>query len=149
MKTTFVNEIEILYRPNYDTVNLTKIVKSLDVADFLRSIWHDDLEHRERFYALYLNRQNKILGYYLISVGGMSGTYVDAKLVFQPAFAMNASSIIIAHNHPSGNLQPSASDRKLTENLSTVGKLLDMPILEHIILTKNSYYSFGYNGEIN
>lgn len=148
MRTTFAKEIEIVYKPNLSAANLIKIESAYDAVEFLRSIWPDDLEFRERFYAVYLNRQNKILGYFLISVGGISGTFVDAKLVFQPAFAMHASGIILAHNHPSGNLKPSGNDEKLTKNLVTAGKLLDMQVLEHIILTNDSFYSFANNSLI-
>lgn len=148
MKKSYANEIEIVYKPNLSAANLTKIESAHEAVEFLRSIWPDDLEFRERFYAIYLNRQNKILGYFLISIGGVSGTFVDAKLVFQPAFAMHASSIILAHNHPSGNLKPSTADEKLTKNLATVGKLLDLQVLEHIILTNESFYSFANNSLI-
>lgn len=85
-----------------------------------------------------LNRMNKVLGIYLISVGGFAGTVCDPKVVFQAALKTNASSIILAHNHPSGNLKPSDADLQLTEKLKKGGKLLDIAVLDHLILTEEA-----------
>lgn len=141
----YVNEIEVMYKPRLDITPLQKITSSKEIVDFLRSIWHDDIEYRERFYAVYLNRQNKILGYHIVSVGGAAATVADTKLIFQPALKLHANSIIIAHNHPSGKNNPSETDLKLTSNLYKSGKILSIPILDHIILTINNYYSFLEN----
>jgi DNA repair protein RadC len=149
MRTNFVNEVEVLYKPRLDTIELTKVVKSADVVDFLRKIWADDIEYRERFYAVYLNRNNKILGYYLVSMGSSCGTVTEPKMIFQPAICMHASTVIIAHNHPSGNTKPSDTDLKLTSRLCKAGQFLEIPILEHIILTKSEFYSFSDNGNLN
>lgn len=145
----YVNEIEVLYKPRLDITPLQKISTSKKTADFLRSIWHDDIEYRERFYAVYLNRQNKILGYHLVSVGSASGTVADTKIIFQPALKLHADSIIIAHNHPSGNINPSNADYKLTKKMFNAGEILTIPILDHIILTIDDYYSFSDNGTLN
>ncbi len=149
MRTNFVNEVEVIYKPRLDTVELTKVIKSSDVVDFLRKIWADDIEYRERFYAIYLNRNNKILGYYLVSMGSSCGTVTEPKMIFQPAISMHASSIILAHNHPSGNINPSSSDLKLTASMCKAGQFLEIPILEHIILTKSHFYSFADNGNLS
>ena len=148
MITAYVNEIEVLYKPRFESVRLTKVMKSADVAEFLRKIWTDDIEYRERFYAVYLNRQNQIIGYYLISIGSSCATIAEPKMIFQPAITMHASCIIIAHNHPSGSKNPSEADFKLTKKLTEAGKILEMPILEHIILTADGYYSFADNGNL-
>ncbi len=148
MKQHYVNEIEVLYKPRLDLAPLQKITTDKEIAMFLQTIWADDIEYRERFYAVYLNRQNKILGYYLISVGGCSGTVVDTKMIFQPAINLHASSIILAHNHPSGNINPSQADLTLTNKIVQAGKVLDIPITDHIILTVNNHYSFLHNGNI-
>jgi len=148
MKQHYVNEIEVMYKPRLDLKNLQKITSDKEIAMFLQTIWADDIEYRERFYAVYLNRQNKILAYYLISVGGCSGTVVDTKMIFQPAINFHASSIILAHNHPSGNTNPSQADITLTNKIVQAGKVLDIPITDHIILTVNNHYSFLHNGNI-
>ena len=144
----YVNEIEVIYKPRLDLTPLQKIRSDTETVEFLRSIWADDIEYRERFYAIYLNRQSKILGYYLISVGGNNGTVVDNKMVFQPAINLHSSGIVIAHNHPSGNLNPSSADIHLTKKIVDAGKALEIPILDHIILTVNSHYSFANNGNL-
>ena len=144
----YVNEIEVIYKPRLDLTPLQKIRSDTETVEFLRSIWADDIEYRERFYAIYLNRQSKILGYYLISVGGNNGTVVDNKMVFQPAINLHSSGIVIAHNHPSGNLNPSSADIHLTKKIVDAGKALEIPILDHIILTVNSHYIFANNGNL-
>lgn len=148
MKQHYVNEIEVMYKPRLDLTPLQKITSDKEIAMFLQTIWADDIEYRERFYAVYLNRQNKILAYYLISVGGCSGTVVDIKMIFQPAINLHASSIILAHNHPSGNTNPSQADITLTNKIVQAGKVLDIPITDHIILTIDNHYSFLHNGNI-
>jgi DNA repair protein RadC len=98
--------------------------------------------------VLLLNRNNQVLGVYSLSKGGVSGTFVDAKLVFSVALKCNASSIIIAHNHPSENLTPSEADKSLTKKLKRAGKYLDINLIDHVILSKDDYYSFIDNGLI-
>jgi DNA repair protein RadC len=91
---------------------------------------------------------NKVLGVVEISTGGTAGTYVDAKLVFAAALKSNCQTIILAHNHPSGYLQPSLEDEGLTQRLVEIGHLLSLPILDHIILTSEGYYSFADDGKL-
>lgn len=93
-----------------------------------------------------LNRNNEVLGICPLSRGGVSGTIVDAKLVFSIALKCNASSIIVAHNHPSGNLKPSDADIKLTKKLKQAAAYLDIQFLDHVIVTKNGYTSFSDKG---
>ncbi len=101
-----------------------------------------DLPHEE-FWILLLNRANKIMGREQISLGGVAGTVVDAKIVFRKAIEGMASSIILVHNHPSGNLQPSQQDIDLTKKLKKAGETLDITVFDHLIITDSSYFSFA------
>jgi len=102
----------------------------------------------EEFWILLLNRANRILKKLNISEGGISGTVADPKKIFKLALDNNASSIILCHNHPSGNIQPSESDVKLTNKLKEAGKMLDLPVIDHIIIGEDNYYSFADEGGI-
>ena len=103
---------------------------------------------QEQFKILLLNRANKVLGIYEVSTGGMSGTVADPKLIFATALKACASSIILSHNHPSGNLKPSNADLQLTQKVKEGGKLLDIEVYDHIILTTEGYYSFADEGQL-
>ena len=104
-----------------------------------------DLPHEE-FWILVLNRANRILGREQISQGGTAGTVVDAKMVFRKALEAQASSIVLCHNHPSGNLQPSQADIDLTRKLKQAGETLDILVLDHLIVSESGYYSFADEG---
>ena len=96
--------------------------------------------------VLLLNRANKTLGWSRISVGGVNGCVADPRIIFQTALKANASSIIVSHNHPSGNCEPSQSDIALTNKLRDAGNFLDIQVLDHVILTSEGYYSFADEG---
>lgn len=100
----------------------------------------------EEFWVILLNRANLVLGCQKISQGGVSGTVADPKLIFHQAITQLASGIILAHNHPSGNLKPSQADLDLTRKLVTAGKLLELPILDHLIIAGDNYFSFADEG---
>lgn len=106
-----------------------------------------DLQHEE-FWILVLNRANRVLQHINISTGGVSGTVVDAKVIFKKALEHTASSIILCHNHPSGNLRPSQADIDVTNKLKSAGKTLDIAVLDHLIVTDRGYYSFADEGMI-
>lgn len=127
---------------------LPQVTSSRDAEEILRLLWSDTLTYKEEFEILLLNTANKVLGICKISEGGVAGTVVDLKIVFQTALNANASSIILAHNHPSGNLKPSEADRSLTKRITEGGKLLDIKVLDHLILTYQGYYSFSDEGEM-
>ncbi len=110
-------------------------------SDFL------DLNHEE-FWMLLLNRANHIKSKHLISKGGQSGTVADPKIIFKTALEHQAACIILAHNHPSGNLKPSNEDIRLTKKLVEAGKLLDLPVVDHLIIADRAYYSFCDEGLI-
>ena len=141
-----MTEIEVSYRNKVPYKDMVKISCSKDCAEYFRHIWSDRLDHVEEFRILCLNRANKVLGWACISRGGISGTVADPKVIFQIALKSCASSIILGHNHPSGNLKPSESDMRLTKKLKNAGVSLDLPVLDHIILTSDEYYSFADEG---
>ena len=111
------------------------VTSSKDSYRELSKIWDNDIGLRERFIALYLSRNNKIIGYYTVSSGGVNGTVVDNKLIFAIALSLPASAIILAHNHPSGSLTPSEADKDITKNIQKAGKFLQIQILDHLIIT--------------
>jgi len=104
-----------------------------------------DLGHEE-FWILYLNNSNKILQKLQLSKGGMTGTLVDVRLAFKNALEVGATSVILAHNHPSGTLKPSEADKQLTRKLKLAGESLDIKVLDHLIVTQKSYFSFANEG---
>ena len=144
-----VAEISVSYKPKFKASERPKVNSSKMVYDILLDNWNKDiLELQEQFKVILLNRANKVLGIYEASTGGMSGTLADPKLIFSTALKACATAIIVAHNHPSGNLKPSQADIELTKRLIAGGKLLDINALDHIIVTAEGYYSFGDEGLI-
>lgn len=145
-----IREVKLSYVKEHplSEVNKTKVRSSQESAQILRAIWEDDLDMIERFYVLYLNNANQVQSVSLVSMGGLTGTVVDARIVFATALNCLATSIIIAHNHPSGNTTPSNADIQLTGKISEAGRILDIPVLDHIILTEDSYYSFSDEGRL-
>lgn len=104
-----------------------------------------DLPHEE-FWVIYLNKANKILSFEAVSKGGVAGTVADVKIIFKKAIELLASSIILAHNHPSGNLHPSGADVSLTKKMRETGKIMEIDVLDHIIVAETGYYSFADEG---
>lgn len=125
---------------------LERIASSKDVYDAI-SPHLGDIDHEE-FWILLLSRAHKVKEKICISRGGVSGTVVDQRLVFKAAISKLASAIILCHNHPSGTLHPSEQDKALTKKLLASSKMLDIPILDHIIYTDSGYYSFADEGLI-
>ncbi|MGB0166792.1 MAG: JAB domain-containing protein, partial [Luteibaculum sp.] len=105
----------------------------------------EDLSHEE-FYLLLLNRSNRVTEKLRLSVGGVTGTVVDMRLLVKPALLALASGVILAHNHPSGNLRPSEADRRLTQKAKEALKLFDIQLMDHLIITKEGYTSFADEG---
>ncbi|TSA24349.1 MAG: DNA repair protein [Bacteroidetes bacterium] len=143
-----VAEIEITYRNRIQPSQMRHVSRSGDANDIFRDIWSDRMDYIEEFYILLVNRANKVLGYTRISQGGLSGTVVDPKPIFQAALKGNACSIILAHNHPSGNTKPSEADIRITGKIVEVGKALELPVLDHLILAGDEFFSFADNGMI-
>ncbi len=144
-----VPEIKIKYSRNVPYSKLPKVTDSKCAEEYFRKYWEkDNLDHVEQFMALFLNRANKILGWSRISIGGVNGTVADPKVIFQIALKSNASSVILAHNHPSGNLNHSENDLSLTRKLVNAGNHLDISVLDHLIIISEGYYSFADDGRI-
>lgn len=143
-----VSEIDIFYQPTIKPSERFTVCGSADAENVFRKIWSQPLELRECFYALFLNRANKVLGYYLVSIGGLTGTVVDVRTVFQAALKANACSVIFAHNHPSGNMQPSDADIQLTRKLKEAGRILEINVLDHLILLPEGNTSMADAGLI-
>jgi DNA repair protein RadC len=133
-------------RRSADVLEKDKIGGSKDAFQVLQ-LKLEDLPHEE-FWVMLLNRANKVIDIKLIGRGGVSSTVVDSKVIFSFALESLASGIILAHNHPSGNLKPSNSDIRLTKKLVDAGKILEVPILDHIIVGDNDYFSFADEGLI-
>jgi DNA repair protein RadC len=145
-----IREVKLSYIKEHQLspINKLAIKSSKTSAESFRSIWEDDLDMIERFYVLYLDNANKVQSVSMISMGGITGTVVDLRMVFATALKCLATSMIIAHNHPSGTLIPSQADLNLTKKIAEAGKLLDIALLDHIILTEGSYYSFRDEGDL-
>ena len=143
-----VAEVKLTYKSTVKASERVKIISSDSAYKTLKPYFDEDMEYKELFYVIYLNRANKVLGVHRVSEGGCSGTVADGKIMFQGALLANAQGMILAHNHPSGNLKPSQQDLDLTEKMVKFGKFIDLPVLDHIILTEENYYSFADNGKI-
>lgn len=145
-KSPNIAEVELTYKTKIKAKDRVRVTGSPESVDILRSVWSDKIEWIEEFVILLLNRNNQVLGWVKISQGGTSGTFTDPKIIFQYAINANASGVILSHNHPSGNLKPSQADRDITERIKNGGKLLDISILDHIIMTEDGYFSFADEG---
>jgi DNA repair protein RadC len=139
-------EVKVSYSHNVKFSEMKKISSSHDVYQLMADNWPVDVDHREAFVVVLLNRANKVLGFSVASLGGISGTVADPKLIYQVALKSNATSIILVHNHPSGSVKPSDADIKLTRKLKNAGEMLDLPVLDHLILGSEKYYSFADEG---
>ena len=133
-------------RKNTDNQLKKTIKSSKDVFEEVIGVM-SDLPHEE-FWVLFLDRRNAVIKKSNISKGGVSGTVADAKIIFKEAIQLLASAVILCHNHPSGNLKPSDADIQLTKKMKEIGYLVDVPVLDHLIITDKSYFSFGDEGLI-
>jgi len=142
---TIAAALELGKRRN-ESVSLEKeqIRSSQDAYNAFKTVLGD--QHYEEFWTLVLNRGNRLVRKCCISEGGISGTVVDPKKIFKLALDNHASGIILGHNHPSGNTKPSESDIRITSKIVEAGKLLEVSVLDHIIVTDDSYFSFSDNG---
>jgi DNA repair protein RadC len=144
-----VAEIQLSYKSNVKPSLRPRIMSSRDAYDVFLENWDDTkLEFVEQFKVMLLNRANRVLGIFVVSTGSSTGTVADPKLIFAAAIKSNASGIILAHNHPSGNLNPSQADLDLTRKIKEGGKLLEIQLLDHVIVTNEGYYSFADEGLI-
>lgn len=123
---------------------ISKITSSKDVFELLQPVL-GELPHEE-FWIIYLNNANKVIFKEQLSKGGITGTLVDVRLVMKNALEQGAIGLILAHNHPSGTLKPSSADKQLTQKLKQAAIVLDLKVLDHLIITQNSYLSFADEG---
>lgn len=140
-----VSEIQVSYKPE-SSIDF-KIESSRETFGLVLNKWEADLiEMQEEVKVLLLNRNNKVLGIYSLAKGGITACVVDVRIILAVALKALATGIILIHNHPSGNLTPSKDDRKITEQLNASCKLLGISLLDHLIITKNDYFSFADEG---
>jgi len=143
-----IAEVKLVYLSKVRASDRPKIKCSKDAYDLILSAWDaETIEYTEEFKVLLLNRSNAVLGLITVSKGGISGTVTDVRIILQAAIKANASGLIVAHNHPSGNLNPSESDARITRKIKGAGELMDIQLLDHLIITPDrDYYSFADNG---
>ena len=145
-----VTEIEIIYRHKVKFNDRPLIESSYMAYQLLRTLWSPQIGLIEECHLLLLDRSNRLIGHMLLSKGGFHSTQVDRKFILACALKARASSIIIAHNHPSGNLRPSRPDIQLTQKLESSGNILGIPLNDHLILSpEGGYYSFADEGLLN
>jgi DNA repair protein RadC len=144
-----VTEVMLTYKSKIRPSDRKKITCSRDAYDAFRENWNDDtIEYFEEFKVLLMNRANSVLGILPVSKGGVSGTVTDVRIILQAAITSNSSGLIICHNHPSGNLNPSDSDNKITQKIREASNIMDIQLLDHLIISNEGYYSFADSGMI-
>ena len=150
MNTDFkVSEVKLAYRHKVPYRERKRVNDSVVAYCILKETYPDEqIDHKEIFKALYLNRANHAVGCLTISEGGISGAVADIRLIFQGAVLLNATSLILAHNHPSGTLQPSRQDISLTKKTMEAGRIMGIDIVDHLILTREGYYNLKDNADI-
>ena len=141
-----MNEVSIVYkRPLLD--EMPNVKSSIDADEILKNVIDlDTLDYKEFFWVLLLNNCNSVLGFAEIGKGDTKGVIVNVKEIFQLTLTSNATSIILCHNHPSGKLKASISDKNITSKVKEIAELFSVTLLDHLILTSESYYSFADNG---
>lgn len=142
-----VTEIELIYRNKGKVENRPLLDSSKAAYELLLNTWNQNkIDLVEQFKIMLLDRRNRCMGLSEISTGGMTACIVDPKIVFATALKARATGIIMAHNHPSGNKLPSESDKSLTKTFIQAGKMLELPVIDHIIVTRDGYTSFADEG---
>lgn len=145
-----IAEIQISYSTKIPKQERLKITSSRSAYQVLLNSWNINLiELQEEFVVLILNNSNEILGIFNLAKGTVQGVQVDLRLLFTVALKANGVGIIIAHNHPSGSITPSSADIDITEKIKKNGDMLNVKLLDHIILTRDNYYSFADDGKIS
>jgi DNA repair protein RadC len=142
-----VKEIDITFRE--ERLIYSSIRSSEDAYNFVKEVIADGLEIQEHFVVLYLNHANKLIGYYKHTKGTINSTQVDVELIVAAGLKILAKAVILSHNHPSGNTIPSDADKTITRKIKDGFKYFDVSVLDHIIATKNGYYSFADQGELS
>lgn len=147
MKEYKIPQVRLTYVGESNPLN--KVSGSLDCAEIFRASYDEGvIEYTEHFKVMYLNRANIPLGIHEVSCGGTAACLVDVKVIFTGALLANATSIIVCHNHPSGNCQPSFQDDSITKKLVNAGRILDIKVLDALIITKDSHFSYNDEGRL-
>ena len=135
--------VELYKRVQIKQAERKQVISSETACNILRPLI-GDIE-KEEFWAIYLNQSNRVLRKERLSAGGLTGTYVDVRLIMKAALLCNATGMIIAHNHPSGNEKPSGEDNRITEQVKKAAETLNIRLIDHVIVTSNTYYSYMDN----
>lgn len=142
-----VTEIGLVYHNKSKLCDRPIVKSSSEAYDLLLTSWDQGkIELQEQFRIMFLDRRNACLGISTVATGGVTSCLVDLKIVFALALKARATGVILAHNHPSGNTSPSDADKTLTTRFAQAGRLLDLPILDHLIVCKEGYMSFADQG---
>ena len=142
-----VAEVQLSYKPHFKAQERPQISSSKQAYNLLMANWDMELiNYIEQAKIILLNRNNRVLGIINLSTGGGASTVMDSRVIFATALKATATSLIVAHNHPSGNLRPSSEDIRLTEKLKQAGKLLEIEVHDHLIVSENSYFSMAEEG---
>jgi DNA repair protein RadC len=142
-----VAEVELVYKTKVKASERPKISSVKDCYNLLKELWNENtIEMQEEFKVMLLNRGNRVIGIYEASSGGLTGTVADPRLILAAAIKSLAVSIILSHNHPSGNLKPSRADEELTQKIKVAASYHDIRVIDHIIITSENYYSFADEG---
>lgn len=148
---TMVSEVELIYKTKVKPSNRATVTQSKDAYNIFKSVYDfNKIEHKEMMYAMYLNNAKKVLAVLLISEGGITGTVSDIRVIFQGALKTNATAIILSHNHPTGNMKASATDIALTKQVKDAGKILNIELCDHLIISPEDgqYLSMADEGII-
>ena len=140
-----VCEVKLTYKSKIKASEREKILSAENAYKILLSVFDSETI---QFKVILMNRANKVLGVCHISEGGLNETSADIRIIMQAAILGNASAIILAHNHPSGNIQPSMQDDQVTKRVKEIAKLIGINLLDHLIITDETYYSYSENGRI-
>jgi len=148
MKTDYftIPEITVSYKDNVKASERAVIKCSADIAKILAVAFEDCMAHHEEFHVIYMNRANKVLGISCVGVGGMNEVSVDIRIILQTALKVCAHGICVSHNHPSSSTTPSYQDTSLTKKLKDACKIVGIELLDHLIMTEESYMSFADEG---
>ncbi|WP_121965722.1 JAB domain-containing protein [Myroides sp. N17-2] len=156
METTVLNtewliasEVELIYKSKVKASQRPHITSSYSAYQVALTAWDSNkIELLEQFKVIMLSNNNKVLGVLDASTGGITGTIVDLRIIFSALLKANAVGFLIVHNHPSGSLVPSEADRQVTRKIKEASKILDINLLDHLIITEESYYSFADEGTL-
>lgn len=144
-----VCEVKLTYKSKIKASEREKILSAENAYKILLSVFDSEtIQYKEFFKVILMNRANKVLGVCHILEGGLNETSADIRIIMQAVILGNASAIILAHNHPSGNIQPSMQDDQVTKRVKEIAKLIGINLLDHLIITDETYYSYSENGRI-